>query len=111
MRLTLIFVLTLALAGALFMTKPTLADFEAEVQAQLAEEITQSDPDAMSDTALALVANACKAGPAFCASVIARMMQIEYTDNLVYAQARIQLGNREAARCFGILSRVLCSRA
>ncbi|MGC9419623.1 MAG: hypothetical protein ACP5EN_11705 [Rhodovulum sp.] len=91
-------------------TKPTEADFEAAIEAQLLARIDAADPEASSDPVEALLTATCKMGREQCAQLIRAMMELDYEDRVLFSQARVSMGEAESATCYGVLTRIFCNR-
>ncbi|SIO55553.1 hypothetical protein SAMN05444722_3509 [Rhodovulum sp. ES.010] len=103
-------VAVLAMLGlALAFTKPTEADFEAALEAQLLERIDAADPEATADPVEALLTATCKMGREECARIIRSLISLDYEDRVLYSRARVSLGEEAGASCTGVLTRIFCS--
>jgi len=111
MRRLVLFVAILAVLGlALAFTKPTEAQFEAELETRLVAQIDSAKVDRDGDPARAVLVATCKMGPSQCAQLIRSLASVEYEDDVLFSRARIGLGDRPAATCIGILTRIFCRR-
>lgn len=112
MRTFLGLVAVLAILGlAMAFTKPTEADFEAALEAQLLARIDAADPGAQSDPVEAILTATCKMGRSDCARLIRAMISLDYEDMVLFSRARVALGDARSATCYGVLTRILCSEA
>lgn len=103
-------VAVLAVLGlAMAFTKPTQADFEAALEAQLLARIDAADPEATEDPVEALLTATCKMGREQCARVIRSLIALDYEDRVLYSRARVSLGDEAGATCTGALTRIFCS--
>jgi len=103
-------VAVLAVLGlAMAFTKPTEADFESALEARLLAQIDAADPGAMADPVEAILTATCKMGREQCAQLIRSLISLDYEDKVLFARARVSLGETESSTCYGVLTRIFCS--
>ena len=96
-----------AVAGALFATKPTSAEVERLVEDLVKTEIVQTK--AQKDNPIGnLVALGCKFGPDECYQLLRQGMRINYQDMLVVARVSVQSGRKKPLECVGVLTQLYC---
>ncbi|TCO72103.1 hypothetical protein [Rhodovulum euryhalinum] len=103
-------VAALAILGlAMAFTKPTDADFEAALEAQLLARIDAADPEAQADPVEAILMATCKMGREQCAQLIRALISLDYEDKVLFSRARVTLGDAQGTTCTGILTRIFCN--
>lgn len=99
------------LALAMAFTKPTEQDFVAEIEARLIAQIDAAEIDAEGDPARAVLLTACKLGRTQCVKVLRTMLALEYEDKVLYSRATISTGGGAPAACYGLFTKILCTRS
>ena len=98
--------------GAVFcaISRPSHADFQAEMNRQLLAQIDATDTDDAKNTTEAMLITTCKLSRRKCADLIASLAKLDYRDQMFYATARVELGNAFKGDCLGIATKILCRK-
>ncbi|MBK1636969.1 hypothetical protein [Rhodovulum adriaticum] len=107
--LTLI-VLVVGLALAAAFTKPTEPDFTAQLETWLMAQIDAAEIDSETDPARAALLAACKLGRSQCVQVLRAMIEVEYEDRVLYSRATVTTGRQDPAICYGLFTKIVCTR-
>lgn len=108
MKVITVLMLMAGLAVALFVTNPSQADVDAEIQSQLLTRIDGLDTNTDQDPVIQLIFTTCKFGRSACASFIQSLLNVKYEDKILYSNITVSFGNEDPVQCYGALTRVIC---
>ena len=108
MKFIIAVVVIVGLAIALFVTNPSRADVDAEIQSQMLVQIDAYEAADTEDPAIKLIVQACKISRNACSSFLASFINVKYDDKALYSEITLTMGNKEPVTCYGLLTRVIC---
>jgi hypothetical protein len=108
MKFFTVLVLLVGLFVALFVTNPSRAEVDAEIQSQLLTRIDGLDTNTDQDPVVQLIFTTCKFGRSACASFIQSLLNVEYEDKILFSKITVSFGNEDPVQCYGALTRVIC---
>ena len=108
MKFLMVLMLLAGGAVALFVTNPSQAEVDAEIQSQLSTRIDGLDTNVDQDPMIQLIFSTCKFGRSACASFIKSLLNVKYEDNILYSKITVSFSNEDPVQCYGALTRVIC---
>jgi hypothetical protein len=103
-----IIILALGLVAlAAYLTKPTRAEVDTQIDALLQQAIAAGELSDIADPAAVLMLVACKANAATCADIARAALTVDYTDAKLLARVRVE-GFGKTTTCYGAFTKLIC---
>ena len=94
-------------AGALWATKPSEAEVEAQLAAAVKARIVNQKIDA-SDPVGAIFGIGCRFGLDECYRLLRGSMTVDYEDRWLFATVAVEMREGERLQCYGALGQLYC---
>ncbi|GAB4268827.1 MAG: hypothetical protein Kow0013_19930 [Pararhodobacter sp.] len=106
--LKLVFYLAIAVAGAAFVTRPTVDEVRALFRDRLAGQIRDGSILSADSSAAQAVLAACQISPAQCARVLEGAVSMEYRNRYVFATVLARAPGFDPLSCLAAFDRLFC---
>ncbi len=103
-----LFVLMALIAAGAFFTKPSEADVQALIAADLRAAIEAGEIDVGADPAAVLLLGLCRSDAAACADLAGQAIETTYEDRVLYATVGLR-GFGRSADCTAVFARLFCA--